>query len=159
MDALILETVGTGTFMFLAGMVMASLFFAMIAIKQLRDHRVEGLMFAGLSLFFLTGHALLLLYYCGPGDIINFDRSMSFWQWAVLVLGPVMILMYLLPGMFNFVRLSYAEALLKFFFGISLLAFLYALGTDWPDDVKALMIFMYTILWFNIELKTVGDME
>jgi hypothetical protein len=159
MNTLILSTVGTGTFVFLAGMVMASLFFAMIAIKQLRDNRVEGLMFAGLSLFFLTGHALLLMFYCGPGDIIDFDKSMSFWQWTVLILGPVMILMYLLPGAFNFVRLSYAEALLKFFFGASLIVFLYALGTGWPDDIKAMMVIMYTILWFNIELKTVGEME
>jgi hypothetical protein len=159
MHGAILQTVGTGTFMFLAGMVMASLFFAMIAIKQLRENRIEGLVFAGLSLFFLTGHALLLLFYTGPGEMIDFENSMNFWQWAVLILGPALILLYLLPGAFNFIRLSYAEALLKFFFGVTLLAFLYALGDWWPDDVKALLVIMYTVLWFNIELRTVGEME
>ena len=158
MDDLIRHTIGTGAFFFLAGMVMAALFFAMIAIKQLRDNQFEGLLFAGLSLFFLAGHVVLLLG-GSQGECFNFDISLNFWQWAILVLGPAVVLMYLLPGLINLVRLSFAEALLKFFFGITLIAFLYALGTGWPDDIRAMLVILYAVLWFNIELKTVGDME
>jgi len=138
----------------LSGLVAAALFFAMAGLREIKESCQEGLLYLALSLFFALAH-IFLLFNATSANCINHAVAQSdFWGWLISLLAPVLIILFLGFGLFNFLTARFREALVKTFFGLTLACYLYMLGSHWPVDVRGILILIWGGTWFNLELTT-----
>ncbi len=142
------------SFYLLCGLIIASLFFLMAGIRELKEQQFEGLLYLVVSLFFAVVHTAYL--FCLPiDDILSvLTASLTFFDWAALIFGPALIALFLVFGIFNLLQTNLRTALIKIFFGLTLLCFLYMLGPNWPTDVKGILAMIWCLIWFEVELVT-----
>jgi len=140
-----------GSYLQLAAMLVASLFFFMIAIKELEDDSFYGYFFAAIGIFFLTIHTLFLLNIPSPMSPLN---NLSLWHWLVAFLAPALIALYLIFGFFNVLMSRIRTGLVKIFFGLTLFCYLFMLGGGWPVDIRGILVIFWSGIWFNIELTS-----
>ena len=143
------EIFSSGIYLMLIGLVAASLFFAMAGFRELSSRALEGLLFLALAVFFFCLHLFLLFNHQAHGELIP-----DTWHWCISILAPVLIGMYLLMGLVSFVSSHVRPGLVKIFFGLTLLCYLYMLGTGWSVDTKTILTAWYGGIWFNLELRT-----
>jgi len=148
-----------GSFVYLCGLICASLFFVMVGIKALRLERYEGALYICLSAFFIGAHIVFLLTESQHSFLSNFGINLSLDQWVILMLGPSLVILFLGFGLFSMIKLDIAEAVIKIILGLGLIGILYHIGIDWPGIIKAALVMLFSIIWFTIELKTAGEME
>lgn len=154
MDKLILSLHGNITYYFLCGMIAASLFFLMAGIRELKEICLEGLLYLTTAFFFLAAHFLYLFNLPHTGELAYFLAHLNFWVWVVLIFAPALIVMFIILGLVSFIFENYRGGMTKIFFGLSLLCYIYMLGTTWPVDLKAIVTIVFTYIWFQIELET-----
>jgi len=146
--------VNNPSFWLLSGFLMAALFFLMVGIRELKQHAYEGLLYIVISLFFVVAHIFYLFNIPNDNLLLMVMNQISFWHWAFMILAPVLIVLYLLLGLFHFLAVNIRVGLLKIFFGLTLLCYLFMLGTNWPLDVKGILTFIWFFIWFEVELST-----
>ena len=137
----------------LAGLIAASMFFSMAGLRDLFRGYVEGLMYLVVALFFAVVHVYLLLSNLWAEFDAQSLAQASVWGWLLTIAAPALIGLYLLLGVFNLVSARLKEAIIKLIFGLSLAAFLFVLGPNWPLDVHGVMILIWMGLWFHLEIK------
>lgn len=138
----------------LYGLLAAALFFAMIGIRELRDERLDGLLFLAMAGFFALAHLFYLLQLPVDSPLAGIVSQGEIWKWLAFVLAPVLIFLYLMFGLYSFVRYRFRDGLLKLFFGLTLLCYLYMLGQYWAVDVKGILTLTWTLIWLDVELGT-----
>lgn len=142
------------SFYHLCGLVAAGMFFLMAGVRELKSQRLEGLLYLTLGLFFIVAHIVYFASLPVDSPVSFLTCQLDFWNWIIHVLAPVLIALYLLLGLYDFFKAELRAALVKAFFGLTLLCFLYMLGPDWPVDVKGILALVWSLVWFNVELES-----
>lgn len=155
MDALYYSSYDEFATIILCLLVTGSLFFLMAGLRSIRHNLLEGLLFLFLGLFFCSTH-FLYLFNLPHGTLISLTSwRLDIFGWLVLFLAPALILLYLLFGLINFLLANFRNGLIKIFFGLTLICYLYMLGSSWPVDVKGIITLLFSLTWFEIEVLSV----
>jgi hypothetical protein len=144
------EIFADSTYWQLSALVGLALFFLLAAIRELRDECAEGYLYLVIAIFLGVGHAVMLENALSCDPPIPFLANLDFWKWLVVLAAPPLIVLFIVRAIVSFVMAAGREALVKLFFGLTLLCFLYMVGTDWPSDVRG----MLTIVWVGFLFKT-----
>ena len=139
--------------LYLPGFVAFSISFASVGLKQIKQKGYDGIIYLIIAIFFIAAHAFFLIehpFRILPGSVLD---GIEFIKWIELVLAPPVILVFLISGLFAFIKTAVNEALVKIFFGLTLYCFLYMLGDTWPLNAKAALTVIWLILLFMVELK------
>ncbi len=152
MDYTIEHVLTSGSYLLLAGLVAAALFFAMAGLRELQSRVLEGLLYLFLSLFLVTVHACLLANLPPDGRLGLMIARMNLWTWLTLLYAPGLIALFLVRSVVSFFTEQYRPGLVKLYFGLTLICFLYMVGSSWPVDMKAILALLYGLVWFNVEL-------
>lgn len=157
MESAIGSVFQSGSYILLVVMVSASLFFAVTALRELGDELLEGLLYGALGVFFFCVH-LYLLKNIPEGSLLGRQaKDLDFWGWLLWIMAPGLIGMFMLRSAVSFCIGCRKPGLFKLFFGLTLLCYLYQVGGGWAPDVKGIIILMWAIVFFNLELRTTYD--
>lgn len=135
-------------------MLGASLFFMMAGIRSLKSACIEGLLFFALSLFFAATH--FFYFYNLPIDSpLSFTFSHNLlWSWLTFLFAPALIILFISFGLVNFVLDYFRVGLIKIFFGLTLLCYIFMIGNTWAFDIRGIITIIFCFIWFEVELKT-----
>ena len=153
MDHVLQEIFADAAIVQVAAMLAGALFFLLAGIMEVRDEHPEGFLYLSLALFFAVGHAACLLNL--PAHLGNSSKTpMDFgiWSWLALLLAPALIVLYVVRSILDFVLSRAHRGLVKLFFGLTLLCYLFMLGAHWPVDVKGVLTLVWLTLFFKVEL-------
>ncbi|UCG61352.1 MAG: hypothetical protein JSV52_13685 [Candidatus Zixiibacteriota bacterium] len=142
------------SFFLLTGLLATALFFLMVAIRDLMNDHYEGFMYLPLAMFFGAAHGFYLWQLPIDSTISILLADLNVWTWMVYVLAPTLVLLFVLLGAFNLIRINVTAAMVKIFFGVTLVCYLFMLGTNWPTDVKGIITVIYCLTWFHLEFET-----
>jgi len=159
MEIIIGNFFSLGSFLYLTGLIAAAFFFAMVGFKELKVNRHEGLVYIVLSLFFVGAHAIMMFSNLSNGSASDFNAGPGAWEWAIFLLGPALVILYMIFGFLSFCKMHFGEAVLKIGLGICLIGMLYFAGYHWPPEIKAPLVVLFGLIWFGIELRTDGQFE
>jgi hypothetical protein len=149
----------SGSFFFLAGLISASMLFALLGIRFLRLNRYEGLMFLAMAVFFMLANVTFLLTESSGTIISGIKLNFTFWHWTAILMGPAVIILYLSFGIYNLLNFRISEAILKTLLAVSLIMILYTVGFNWPAIVKAISVLVFSIGWFALELREAEELH
>lgn len=148
------QILADGSFYLVVGLLAATLFYAMVGFRETRAGQFHGLLFLLLSSFFLT----LIGYYVGClpdneplGQLLG---GLNMWGWLVIMAAPVLIGLFILFGLIRFALSDYRNGLIRIFFGVTLVFYLYMAGSSWPLDLKGVIVLLWSLSWFEIECLT-----
>jgi hypothetical protein len=156
MESTVTQFFGQYSTYLLSALVAAGLFFIMVGMRELNVHHTDGLLYIFLGAFFFGAH-FLLLYNLPENSGITIGSAQNLivvWSWLNSVFAPALIALFLLLGLFNFIATHIKIGLTKIFFGLSLPAFLYWLGSTWSLDIRGILTLVWTMIWFDVELET-----
>ncbi len=139
---------------YLSALIAAALFFAMAGIREIRQEKLDGLLLVAVSIFLLMAHFYYLMNLPDKTPLGSPQNLAMIWQWLVVVLAPGLVALYLVTGLFNFALKHVRAGLVKMFFGLTLVCFLYMLGETWAVDLKGIVTAVWCLLWFDVELET-----
>jgi len=137
----------------LTALLTGALFFGMVGLRELRNENLNGYLFAAISIFFLAIHAFFLLNLTPTATLLN---NLGFWEWLVAFFAPALITLYLVFGFFNMLMAKISTGMVKIFFGLTLLCYLFMLGGNWPLDARGIIVLVWSGLWFDVELGLTG---
>ncbi len=141
-------------FITLVLMLSASLFFLMVGSRSLKKESMEGLLFLTLSLFFAVTH-FFYLYNLPISSPLSFILSTYiFWSWLTNLFAPALIVLFITFGLSNFVLDYIKVGLIKLFFGLTLLCFIFMIGNSWAFDIRGFITLFFCIAWFEVEFRT-----
>ncbi len=143
------------SFLLLCGMVTAALFFLMVGLRELRSLRLEGFLYLMLAIFFGSCHLYYLFNLPIDAPSAFWLSKISFWDWCVQIFAPALIVLFLLLGIVNFGFSRFKAGLIKIFFGLTLVCYLFMVGIAWPTDVKGVMAVVWSFIWFDVELGSI----
>ena len=138
--------------MMLIALLGGSLFFWMATLRELNDFCLEGFLHFALALFFGSAH--FFLWFHGESAIAKtvLELGWGFFGWLSLAVAPALIILYLIQGAYRMAVSHFRPGLIRIFFGITLLFYLFVLGADWPTDAKGIIVGLYCLIWLDIEL-------
>ena len=140
-----------GAFLLMTGLVATALFFLMTGLREVKNHQLQGLLFLSLALFFAGVHALYVVHLPADSSVSRMLADLGLWGWLGAIFAPALIGMYLVRGLVSFVMANLRVGLIKVFFGLTLVCYLYMLGDAWPADVKGILIIIWGLTWLNVE--------
>ncbi|MEW6411477.1 MAG: hypothetical protein AB1483_03280 [Candidatus Zixiibacteriota bacterium] len=138
--------------LYLSTLLAAALFFLMVAIREVKKEHYEGFMYFPLALFFGAVHGFVLWYLPIDSPMATVMARFTVWNWAIYILAPALIMLFIVLGIFNFLRIDTRSAMVKIFFGLTLLCYMFMLGMDWAPDVKGIITLLYCWAWFEVEI-------
>ncbi len=127
------------------------LFFAAIAYREVRDGYMHGMLYYFVAIFFAAAHFAMILIAKTPFASSAFQPPSDLFGWLNIAVGPALIALFIGLGSFRMAIAQYRYGLLRLFFGLTLLCYLYMIGPDWPLDIKAFICVAYVIAWFEVE--------
>ncbi len=154
MDYLFGNVFDFSTFLYLTGLLVAALFFAKIGIRDIKLGHYDGLIYLALSLFFIGAHVVFLFAGRADNTLFSFASRLNFLSWFVLLFAPALVILYLVFGLYNFIRMNLFDGFARVFFGTTLIGFLYFIGLDWAVSLKAFLTLLYCGAWLLIEIST-----
>ncbi len=137
----------------LTALLTGALFFGMIGLRELRNENLYGYLFAATSVFFLATHAFFLLNLPPTVSPLN---NLGFWEWLIAFFAPALITLYIVFGFFSMLMSKIRNGLVKIFFGLTLLCYLFMLGGSWPLDARGIIVMIWSGVWFDVELGITG---
>jgi len=138
----------------LAGMLCLSMFFARAGLRDVANSFLEGILFVALAVFFFCAHLFLLLDLSIQSSLGGLAADLNVWQWLALIYAPSLIFLFIVMGAMSFFSRQHQAGLVKLFFGLTLLCYLFMIGNNWPADCKGILTILYGGVWFNLELRT-----
>ncbi len=154
MEQQLVDIFGQTAYLILIGTTAAAMFFAMTAVRELQSHHVDGVLFLALALFFAIAHVVYLNTLPGQSPLKVTTAPDELWRWVNLYFAPALIVLFLLFGVYRMIADSTPTGLVKVFFGMTLLCYMYMVGLHWPPDVKGIIALVYTGAWFDMGLRT-----
>ena len=152
MERIIDIMLSSNAFFLLIGLLASGLFFLMVAIRELKSDCYEGFMYLPLALFFGVAHGFYLAYFPIDSPAAMLLADLNLWTWLGYVLAPSIAILFVVLGIFAVVRINLTNGMVKMFFGLTLVCFLFMLGTSWDADVKGIIALLYCMSWFHVEL-------
>ncbi len=153
MEQTINNVFADGSYVMLTGLIAAALFFARTGLQELGDNVLEGVLYVALAIFFVCLHMFCLLNVAESSPLAAAISGLTFWEWSLLFLAPSVIVLFSMLGLWSSFAEHFRKGLVKLFFGLTLLCYLYLLGADWPADSRAILTLCYCGVWFNLELR------
>ncbi len=135
----------------LVGALVAALFFAGAGLRELKSGFLQGLLLICAAAFFVSTHLYYLLNIPEGSRFAAEVTDLNFWAWGAMLLAPALIVMFLARGVCDMVRNQRQVALTRLFFGLTLLCFVYMIGSTWPADSKAIVTAFYGFTWLDLE--------
>lgn len=157
MDILTNSPFGLKVLIYLSGLIAAALFFSMAGVRELKTRRFEGFLYLTLALFFLCAHVIFITSSGSENSLLGYINKISLSGWVIILFAPALITLYLLFGLFNFMRLQFFEGFIKIFAAVAIFVLLYTLGHDWPDVLKVVFVMIGSVVWYNFELSTAEE--
>jgi len=142
-----------GSYFQLTALLVGALFFTMAGIREMRDESIYGYLFAAIGIFFLVIHGVLILNLAPSGSPVT---HLNFLEWLIAFFAPALITVYLVFGFFNMLMSRVRTGMVKIFFGLTLLCYLFMLGSSWPLDARGIIVLIWSGLWFDVELGITG---
>ena len=152
MDQTIARIFADGAFAQLSALLGMSVFFLILGIREIKQEHPQGFFFLVLTLFFLLAHVVQLVSLPDSGPLGNPASGMTVWSWLAVVLCPAIIGLFLIRGVAGVLFSRLREAMVKFFFGLTLLCYIYMVGASWPMDVKGIVTVVWLMMLFRLEL-------
>ena len=153
MDTLIGNILNSGGHFYLAGLLAASFFFGMIGLRFLKQELFEGLIFVAVAFFFFVANIILVLTESN-GMVLSLTGLLeTALYWIVFIMGPAVIMLFIILGLYNLLKFEISESLCKIFLGIFLIMILFTVGFNWPELLKAGLVITFLFFWFSFELK------
>jgi len=135
-------------------MLSASLFFLMAGIRSLKYNCMEGLLYIALSLFFSVAH-FFYIYNLPIDTELSFMLSNNqIWSWLTNIFAPTLIFLFISFGIVNFVLDYFRIGMIKIFFGLTLLCYIFMIGNNWAFDIRGIITLCFCLAWFEVELRT-----
>ncbi|MEW5795413.1 MAG: hypothetical protein AB1772_03535 [Candidatus Zixiibacteriota bacterium] len=150
MDPTLAEIFANATIYQLSALAGLAMFFVLMGIQEIRDHSSQGYLYVTIALFLAIGHGVLLENAITCDPLLPQLNNLDFWRWLVLLVAPALIVLFLARAIVSFVRYDAREGLIKTFFGLTLMCYLYMVGSHWPVDIRGIV----TILWVALLFKT-----
>lgn len=135
-------------------MLGACLFFLMAGIRSLRNVCLEGLLFLAVSLFFLVAHIFFLNNLPIDSPLAFLIRRFDLWVWLTYLFAPSLIVLFISFGIVNFFLDYFQYGLIKIYFGLTLMCYLFMIGNTWALDVRGIITILFSFAWFKVELST-----
>lgn len=135
----------------LSALLAGGLFFFMVGLRELTDEQFYGYFFGALGFFFFCLHAVFLFSLPAASSPL---QHITVWQWLIAFMAPALIALFLLFGFFNMLMSHVRAGMVKVFFGLTLLCYLFMLGGNWPSDVRGILVLIWSMVWFDVELST-----
>jgi len=157
MDYLLGNIFNFSAFLYLTGLLVIALFFTKIGIRDVMLGQYDGLVYIALSLFFIGAHVIFLFAGKADNTLFNFVTQLSLTSWFVLLFAPALVIFYVIFGLFSFIKLHFYDGLTRVFFGATLIGFLYFLGFEWSEFLKALLTMFYCGAWLVIEFCSIRE--
>jgi hypothetical protein len=132
------EIFAGGSWFQITALLWGALFFAVVGTREVRHGFAEGYLYLTLGIFFAVAHAVVTVNALDNGLLPGIGH-LNLWTWLVGLFAPVLIALFCLRGLTSLVLLERREGLFRVFFGLTLLCYLYMLGSHWPIDVRAIL--------------------
>ncbi|MBD3258426.1 hypothetical protein GF377_08325 [candidate division GN15 bacterium] len=152
MDQTIAQTFANGTIAQLAALLGLSVFFVIMGLRELKQEHPQGLVYLALALFLLLAHAFQFVHIPADGPLGNPLDGFNLWSWLVVIAAPALVALFIIRSLVSFAFSAGREGMVKLFFGLTLLCFMYMLGSDWPLDVKGILTAIWLVVLFHLEL-------
>jgi hypothetical protein len=152
MDQSIAQVFTSAAILQMSGLIGLALFFIVIGWREARDQNAMGLFFLALAIFLILGHLVQLADLPTSGPLRTPLGHIDIWTWLAVFLTPALIALYILRGLVGLAGSALREGLVKLFFGLTLLCYIYMIGCDWPIDVKAIITVIWLLMFFKLEL-------
>ncbi len=157
MDQILTDIFADGAVIQVAALLGATLFFLTVGLLEVRDEHPEGFLYLTIALFFVLAHIACLVNLPAHLEATGIVSEFSIWAWMALLLAPALIALYLLRSLLDFAFSRSRRGMVKLFFGLTLLCFLYMLGADWPMDIRGVMTLIWLSMFFKLELGIVPE--
>lgn len=157
MDFLFGNLFDFSTFLYLTGLLATALFFSKLGIRDIKFGHYDGLVYIALSLFFVGAHVVFLFTGKADNTLFSFASRLDFVSWFVLLFAPALVILYLIFGLYSFIRNNLFEGFARVFFGTTLIGFLYIIGLDWDVSLKAFLTMLYCGAWLLLEVSTIKE--
>lgn len=141
----------------LIALLAAALFFTAMAIDELSHERLEGLLFAVLSVFFIGAHFYFLINLPEGSLLLTIVTELQIWRWITTFLAPALIILFLSLGIWSIVLRQRQAALVKLFFGLTLLCFVFMIGYKWQIDARGIITLLFGLTWVNVEIAATSE--
>ena len=138
----------------LAGLLIMAILFARAGLRDLGSEFLEGFLFLALAVFFFSAHLYLLLDLSAQSSLGSLAAELDLWQWLALMYAPALVILFITMSAMNFFTRQHRTGLVKLFFGLTLICYLWMVGGHWPADCKGILTMIYGGVWFNLELRT-----
>ncbi|MBU0984225.1 MAG: hypothetical protein KKA42_10170 [candidate division Zixibacteria bacterium] len=132
----------------LAALIGAAVFFFVVACQEMKTAHFDAILYFTLSFFFLAAHFFALL------NIPAMTRGiteLNVWMWLVTFFAPALITLFIVRGLYSLLTAWPREGMVKLFFGLTLLLFIFVLGTNWATDVRGVFTIVWLFLFFKME--------
>ena len=149
MNPTLIEIFAGGSWFQVTALLGVALFFAIVAVKELYHGFMEGYLYLMFSLFFGVAHAMVTVNALTTGMLPGLNEF-GVWTWLVSLLAPALCALFCLRALVSFFCLERRDGLIKLFFGLTLVCFLYMLGSQWPVDIRAIL----AVIWVAFLVKT-----
>jgi multisubunit Na+/H+ antiporter MnhB subunit len=131
----------------LSALLAAALFFTTVGLRDLRREESQGLLYVILGLFFLFIHGYMLWNL--PEEAMPL-YDVGIWQWLVKYFAPALIALYLIFGVLSLFKERVRAGLVRIFFGLTLICYLFMIGPNWPLDVQGILVLIWGGWWFRV---------
>jgi hypothetical protein len=152
MDQTVAQIMTSGSILQLSGLLGLALFFVVIGWREVRDENAFGVFFLALAIFFLAGHIIQLTCYPKTGPLAAAISSLDGWSWLASFLAPALVGLFLIRGIGGMLGDDIRVGLVKLFFGLTLVCYLYMLGESWPVDVRAVIAILWLVAFLKMEV-------
>ena len=147
--------IANSNFYFLTALIILTFFFTITGIKDISIKLLEGTLFIAMAILFFSYHLFLLFNIPENSPIANVSGDINLWVWLAALVTPALITLFLVSGVVSFLKSLYHSSLVKIFFGLTLLCYIYMLGQGWAVDTKGIIAVVYSGVWVNLELRTI----
>ena len=132
----------------------ASLFFLMAGIRSIKSASLEGLLYIAVSAFFVIAHIFYLFNLPIDSPLSFVFSNIDLWIWLTVLFAPALIILFISFGIVSFLMDYFRFGLIKIFFGLTLLCYIFMLGHSWAFDIRGIITLLFCFIWFEIELNT-----
>jgi hypothetical protein len=154
MDQTISQILAEGSVAQLSGLVGLAIFFLIIGVREIKHEHPQGFFFLTLALFFVVGHFYQLSSLPDNVLALVYGENLGVWAWLVAVFAPALIALFIVRGLIGFAFSQGRAGMVRLFFGLTLICFIYMLGADWAVDVKGILTVVWLTVLFRLELDT-----
>ena len=120
--------------------------------KNFKKKPGEAMVYFTLSVFLWALHSIWISY--APPESILFHSSIGFWQWLAYMISPALVMVFLINAAYLYAKIGSWPALVRIFFGLTLVCLLHMLGQNWSVYFKGALTLLWVIFMWRLEFPS-----